>query len=187
MDIQIYTDLEDKNYVLIDLPSLINAYKYAVNVNNHQMANSFLTLFREGKEENRIEKTSSIYHFLQTCPTLKVDEINFEKIKEAYLIARLQNNTAILRSLGKILGHWEQYVLDENELEGLAKEIIALPEQVKFYILKYHNISIYEKKKREEATEVYKTKKAKSPVKIPMNSFVEMGDIEKIYIKDKAA
>lgn len=150
MDIQIYTDLEDPKYVFIDFSSLIHAYTYAIKEENQLMARYLLSLFHEGSENVRISKTSPIYTFLKTSPYIKENEITWKTIKEAYIIARLQNNNSVLRILGKVLGHWEQYVLEKNECGGLLKEVAELPKPVYQFVLKYHDVSLYENKKREQ-------------------------------------
>ena len=178
MDIQIYTDLEDAKYVFIDLSSLIHAYEYAVRKENHPIANQVLTLFSEGTEHVRIAKNSPIYTFLKSSPYIKEDEITWNTIKESYLIARLQNNTPVLRILGKVLGHWEQYVLEQNEQDGLFKELTILPEEIRQFVLKYHDVSLYEEQKKDHVKPIENNTEEMN------RSVVEIGyGNEKIYKK----
>lgn len=178
MEIQLYTDLEDSKYVFIDLSSLIHAYEYATKKGNHQIASQLLTLFSSGIEHVRIAKNNPIYTFLKSSLCIKEDEITWKTIKESYLIARLQNNTPVLRILGKILGHWEQYVLEQNEQDGLFKELTILPEEVRHFVLKYHDVSFYEEQKREQVKllENHTEEENRSVVEISYNN-------EKIYKK----
>lgn len=180
MDIQIYTDLEDSRYVLIDLFSLIRAYACANKEGNQPIANQLLTLFSGGREIVRIAKTSPIYSFLKTSSHTKEDEITWKTIKESYLIARLQNNTPVLRTLGKVLGHWEQYVLEKNEWDGLIREVTGLPEQVRHFVLKYHDVALYEEQKRKQVKPIEEDNHA-----VINRSVVEIGydHSEKTYKK----
>lgn len=172
MDIHIYTDINDPNFVTMDLSSLIHAYEYAVREKNEQVASIFMEMFREGTEEVRLEKSNPAYVFLKNSKVAKEDEISWKMIEEAFLIARLQNNAPILRVLGTVLGHWERYVLEQNELEGLAKEVIGLPENVRSFILKYHNSKAYQEQKREQVSSIETTKQSESTIS---RSVVEMG------------
>lgn len=177
MDIQMYTDMNDPNFVTMDLSSLIHAYEYAVREKNEMVATSLMKMFREGTEEVRLEKTNPVYLFLKEGSKVKEDEITWNMIEEAFLIARLQNNTPILRSLGTVLGHWEQYAVDQKELEGLVKEIIQLPESVRKFILKYHDSKSYQETKRNQVNEIKVSKETEEKIN---RSVVEIGR-EKIY------
>ncbi len=180
MDIQIYTDLKDSEYVVMDFSSLIHAYEYAVKEENHKVASLLTSLFHEGSENVRISKKSPIYSFLKNSLHIREDEITWKTIKEAYLIARLQNNIPILRSLGKVLSHWEQYVSEKKEQDGLFEEVMHLPKQVHHFILKYHDVSIYETGKREQEKPMTKNSQEKNPNR----SVVEIGyENNKIYKK----
>lgn len=171
MNIQIYTDLEDSKYVFIDFTSLIHAYAYAVKEGNQSVAQQLLSYFHEESENVRIAKESPIYTFLKTSSHVAEDEITWKTLQEAYLIARLQNNSAILRSLGKVLGHWEQYVLQGKEWDGLTREVISLPEQVRRFVLKYHDVSLYEIQRREQVQPIKDNKETI----VSNRSMVEIG------------
>ena len=175
MDIQIYTDLNNEDYIFIDLASLMHAYEYATQIGNKDIAETLKSLFQDGTEKTRIEKTSAVYLFLKTCPNVKLDDINLEMIQQAYLVARYQNNAVVLRSLGKILGRWQNYVLEDNELEGLTKEVLALPEDIRNYILNHHDASFYEEQIREKAKTVKKQEEDQR--------LVQITGTEKIYKK----
>lgn len=175
MDIRLYTDIENEDYVLIDTMSLLHAYEYAVKVENN-ISVLLKNLFSQGDENVRIEKNGSIYQFLKNCPNVTIDEINLQTIIHAYVVARLQNNTLILRKLGKVLGHWRQYVKENNEQEGIYQEIKNLPKEVQHYILKHHDILSYQEQTRMQNKKVIKEKEVFSN-----RSVVEIGNFEKIY------
>lgn len=180
MDIRIYTDFESEDHVFMESSSLIHAYEHAIHLGNEKVANALKSLFCKDMEKSRIEKSSFIYTFLKSCPNVKLDDINFQMVKEAYLIARYQNNKTVLRYLGKILGHFEQYVLEKRELEGLAQELISLPEEVRNYVLKHHDVLFYEEDLRYKA----RTNSPKStPKSIQTRSYLEIGLDEKTYKK----
>lgn len=177
MDIKVYTDINDPNFVIMDLSSLIHAYEYAVREKNEIIAASLMTMFHEGPEEIRLEKTNPVYKFLKENSKISEDEITWNMIEEAFLIARLQNNTPVLRNLGTVLGHWEKYVEEQNELEGLVQEIVQLPESIRKFVLKYHDSKSYQEVKRSQPHDM----KTSNEKEVKLNrSVVEIGR-EKIY------
>ncbi len=170
MHIRIFTDLEDPSCVLMDLSSLIHACKYANKEGNHIITKTLMSMFHQDQEMIKIEKDSDIYSFLKKCPNVIIDEITWQMIKEAYLIARLQNNGAMLRELGKILSHWEQYVIEQTEFDGLATEVATLSNEARNFVLKYHDCYVYEEQKRKKIPKVKENKDT-----ITNRSVVEMG------------
>lgn len=182
MDIEIYTDLKNRESIFMDFSSLIHTYEYAIREKNDEVASSVLSLFREETETVRISKKSPIYSFLKTIPHVKEDEITWKAMKEAYLIARLQNNTFMLRTIGKVLGHWEHYALENKEQDGLLKEVSELPEQVRQFIIKYHDVSIYELQKKAQAKKQEKSACDETNEMVSNRSMVEIG-YDKIYTK----
>ncbi len=180
MSIQIYTDLKNPEYVSMNLSSLLDAYTYAVKEGNHTVASLLANLFHEESEYVRISKKSPIYSFLKVSPYVTEDEITWETIKQAYVISRLQNNIPILHSLGKVLGHWDQYILEKKERDGLFEELVNLPESVRHFILKYHDVSVYEAQKRVQKNKVVDDHQGQNPNR----SIVEIGYYnDKIYKK----
>lgn len=164
MNIRIYTDLENPDSILMDISSLIHAYEYAVKEGNNTIASLLKPLFTQNTEIVKVEKASPIYTFLKNCPMTMEDEITWDEIKGAFLTARLQNNKAVLQELGKVLGHWEQHVLEQNELDGLVKELVQLPKEIQNYILKYHNTANYENRIREQVQGLSKKPEAKDDI-----------------------
>lgn len=183
MNIRIYTDLENPNYISMDISSLIHAYEYAVKEGNTQVASLLKPLFSLDIEQVKIEKTSPIYTFLKACPMVTEDEITWNEVKGAFLTARLQNNKVVLQELGKVLGHWEQHVLEQNELDGLVNEIIKLPNEIRNYILKYHDTSYYENRVRERAQKPVKEQDVEDNITRGVAEIVGVNRIEKTYKK----
>lgn len=184
MNIRIYTNLENPNVVSMDISSLIHAYEYAVREENTQIASLLKPLFSSEMDQIQIEKTSPIYTFLKSCPMTTEDEITWNEIKGAFLTARLQNNKPVLQALGKVLGHWEQHVLEKNELNGLVQEIVQLPEKVRNYILKYHDTNYYENHVRERAQVSMKEQGMQDTITRGAAEIVRMGtQEEKTYKK----
>ncbi len=178
MDIRIYTDVKDPGNVLMDLSSLIHVYQCAKRKQNHKIEKQLASLFVIEEELISISKDSEIYSFIKQCPDVVLDQITWDMVKESYLIARFQNNMPMLRSIGKILGHWGNYLIDKHELEGLEKEMAKAPSTVREFILKYHNSSTYEEQQRRQSLN---KKETSNPV--INRSVVEIGNRKKIYKK----